>query len=534
MKPPPRTLKRKRVFGQDDDDNEEEETTRMVVKSQESPKFRHDTQGQSSTNVTEKGSIPTRDTTSNISGVTSRDEVPLAMSVTSPKGDDSMGKRESMTCLDPPPSTTAVSSGANENPSLVGHDGPSEAITAYRNATEILVEIANRDDYRLNSHIHTGFGGPPGYGLLYTQGQMGHFPMQFPDSANQLNTNPYSNHQQMSYVTPYTNSPVSNEPAQSYQSNRIEYNAPSAIRSGSLENRAASGSNPEASREIDQNLPESKRTSNDGKDASTPLGFVDGFLALANGGVLPGREEAPSTTRQDREQTAQNKPPTFAPPSPGETIDEAMARADDDVQALVNRIAEDFMTAQETPHLPPIGIPITASYSSMNRKQLGTELKRLVSKAQPEVNEIMPSAHAEAANQFYAQMTKCINIQNEIKMKPPATHSAYFQPPPTSQWTPARFPPPPPPPPPPPGYMFSPTQWANSWTPPQLLPRPISQTETPTVPSNASLPRGTFIAPAAVENPEQVQAEAKPRFAKKTRDEQKSGGALFARRKSKK
>lgn len=468
MKPPARILKRKRSFHQDHC---------IPSKSAKSLKVDHE----QSPTPTKSAPSPPRDTTSETSGLTSADEI---VTVTSATGIDSEGSKrisEGRRISGRYYSIGKMRYDRIDGSSLVEANRTSEIVTAYRNAMEVLVEIANRNRCRAYNNSYSGFGSPAAH---YPNGLMNHYATPYATPAGGTYTTPYSNPGPTRYVTPYANSPSVAEAIENSQANQGNDPKTPTIEIHTSENHLAASDTGETTGEInvgiDNAIARPKETANVEEAGPLSLTALDGFLALANGGVLPGRNE---DSKEFEDQKANSDSALFAPPSPGDTIDEALSRSDDDVLALVESIAKDLMNSPEPPLQAPPPNPYAAFYSSMNGKQLGAEFKRLVDVVQPEINAIMPREQIQAAHLFYTHLVSCIHTRNAANIKPIYQHP--FGPPHTvHHWSPAVFPPPPTPPN---GYMLAPIQWHHHLTPQQL---PQSHHSAP-----AFVPRGNVIVP---------------------------------------
>lgn len=345
---------------------------------------------------------------------------------------------------------------------------------------EILVEIANRDRYRAYAQPYMRPGGQAQYSTPYASG--------LPNTY----TTPYANTGPTSYVTPYSNPPVVAEGNGASRSNAVIETEAHAVDHSSQENQTAQGSRDEANAEtiIDDtegstDVPKETTRDDDVMSLSSALN-IDNFLALANGGVPPGPDDDSNDSDHDDTIHISKSTALDAPPSPADTIDESLSRADEDIQALVNNIANGLMRSEEAPNQAPPGNPYAAFYSTMNGKQLGAELKRLVAVAHPEVNAIMPREQIQAAHLFYTHLVSRAHTRNAANIRQAqVNHHAAFAA--SNQWGQAVYPPPPPK-----GYMV---QWHDSFTgAPSQPPGPMGQ---------SFVPRGNVIAPPAVRNMEQ-------------------------------
>lgn len=492
MKPPARTLKRKRSFHQD------EVTPGGIA---ESSKTEH---GQSPVTGRENGPSPLHDTTSDTSALTSADDIATVTSLTGVDSDEGKYASENGRLsgwLFPRP----VMYYHKADVHVLAEEGnrTAEVVTAYRNATELLVEVANRDHHKAYRNPYMGFGGAAGFGTPLANSTMDQYATPYATLPSNSYQTPYANPEPAGYVTPYANPPdvlEANGPRQSNKGNDHEVDTaePQTPKKGPPESISATPPC-EALDEFEGDVEPSEMAQDEGS-RPVSVGLLDGFLALANGGVLPGQRRDSDDLNDRRQDDMSNYTTLFAPPSPGDTIDEAMSRSDDDVQALVNHIANDLMNSQEPPNQAPPVNPYAAFYSSMNGKQLGAELKRLVEVVEPEVNAIKPREQVQAAHQFYTQLANCIHTRNAANVQ--RNHPMAFAPPPTMNYggPVAAISPPPPPPK---GYMAVPTQWQNHFAPP-----PPPQAQPPSATFATFVPRGNVIAPPVVRDVEEERKAA--------------------------
>jgi len=380
---------------------------------------------------------------------------------------------------------------------IVEGNRTAEVVTAYRNAMDILVEIANRDRYRAYAQPYIGFGGPGPYSTPYASGLVSTYRTPYANGMPNTYTTPYNNPGSTDYITPYSNPPVVAKTSGTSQSNAVIEPEAHAINHPSLENRTAQDSRDETKAEmitsgIEESTDGFKETTRDDDAISLSSALnIDNFLALANGGVPPGRNDDSNDSDHDDGNHIGNLTALDAPPSPADTIDQSLSRADEDIQALVDNIANDLMRSEGPPNQVPPGNPYAAFYSTMNGKQLGAELKRLVAVAQPEVNAIMPREQIQAAHLFYTHLVSRAHTRNAAIVRP-AQVNQYANNVAPNQWGQASYPPPPPK-----GYMV---QWHDSFTgaptqPPPPMGRPFIR-------------RGNVIAPPAVRNIEEERKVA--------------------------
>ena len=479
MKPPPRTLKRKRTF---------EQVVDYQCKVAEGPKV---DSRKSPINAAWSGPTPPRDTVSDTLGLTSANEKATATLAT---GDYS---RETKRTFENGHLSGWFHSANSDryieinSRYLAEQTRVQEAAKAYWSAKEILDEtLARENNQRCYSKAHTGFLGT-------TNQPSGLDAAALPRVVNDIYATPYARSQPTTYVTPYANPSILAEVSDPRQGNEGQAEETRGARSqasgtiGSISHGVHKAN--EIAIDIDKDCSEPKDKSK-GKEASPmSVGMLDGFLALANGGVLPGKDDEPNgstfpVVNKDQEQTT-----LFAPPSPGDTIDEAISRFDDDIQALVDRIADELARSQEPiPFGTPVGPPKTP-WMLMKAKQLAAELKRQIEIAQPEVNTIMPEEQMYCAQKFYTCLLSCIHTRNDVIIKSMYSH-AQRPPVAANQWVPGAFPPQPPN-----GYMVSPTQQPGIFAPlpPLGSGPPILQNQ---FPGQASIPRSNFITPPVVKN----------------------------------
>ena len=356
----------------------------------------------------------------------------------------------------------------------------------YRQAIEVIVEIANRDRCRTQSSPFVGFGNPAMY---QPNGPLNYYITPYAVPPGGAYTTPFSNPVPARYITPYANPPVDSHPVENGQVNKtVDQSAPDIVE----EDRAAHSrhsrtriSKSNVDGEVDGADAETKETAIDKDGEPMSQIEVDGFLALANGGVLPGQND---DSKQPENEDKSDDPGTFAPLSPGDTIDEALSRSDDDVLALITHISQDLITTPEPPHQIPEPNPYAASYSLMNSPQLGHEFKRLVEIISPEINTILPREQIQLAHLFYTHLVSCIHARNAANTRP-AYHQPILPPPGTHHWVQPGFPHPPPVPPP--GYMIAPVHWQHPSHFPQAL-----------VPAQTFVPRGNVVVPPVAKNAE--------------------------------
>ena len=473
MKPPPRTSKRKRSYYQD-----EEDMGRIIETAEADPV-------QSPVKAA-KNRSSAQDTASDISGLTSAEGVITVASKTGFDGDETKIDRQNGSPSGLYYSHRKRSIGNMLSRILEAKYRTAEIATAYRNAVEVLVEIADRQRYRVYAAPHVGFGGPNTFRGPYSHlTATGH---TFPT--------PFSTSGPSTYVTPYANPPPAdgiNEISQSDQ--QMTPAKSSEVHEEAREPQYTTIEADTASENANDDVEKLKESMMNEEEDSMSVGQLDGFLALANGGVLPGQKADPNDSDNPASQHT-NDLTSFAPPSPADTIDEALCRPDEDIQALVDAIAEDLMNSQEPLHSAPPSNPYAPFYSSLNGKQLGIELKRLVAVVPLEVNTIMPSEQSQAARLFYTHLAGCARTRNANIVSPthaPAVGSM-------NQMGFAGYPPPLPPPQPPKGYMVVPTQWPNNFA--YLQPGP------PQIPSPMFVPRGNVIAPPVMRNPDEERRVA--------------------------
>ncbi len=361
---------------------------------------------------------------------------------------------------------------------------------------EILVEIANRERYRTYGQPYMGPGGPAPYSTSFASGRVSTYTTPYTNGMPNTYTTPYANTGLTNYVTPYSDSPFVADASGARQSIAVVEPEVHVVDHPNLENRIAQGNTNETNSVMITNETEGrndvfKETRDDDAVSLSSAMNIDSFLVLANGGVPPGPDD--DSNDSDHDDTFYDSKDTAldAPPSPADTIDESLSRADEDIHALVNNIANGLMRTEEPPNQVPAGNPYTAFYSTMNGKQLGAELKRLVAVAQPEVNAIMPTEQIQAAHLFYTHLVSHAHTRNAANLRPAQlNHSANFTTP--NPWGQAVYPPAPPK-----GYMV---QWHDSIT------RAPSQPPPPT--GQPFVPRGNVIAPPAVRNVEEEQKVA--------------------------
>ena len=365
-----------------------------------------------------------------------------------------------------------------------------------------------RDQLRIDNNAYFHICGRAAH-IPHANHHINHYAPPFARVASNAYTTPYARAEPTSYVTPYANPSVAAEASDPRQGNegKAEKAQAALSQAPGMMGSASHGTNKanEVTIDIDENGSEPKNKSK-GKEASPmSLGMLDGFLALANGGVLPGKDENAHESILPVVNKGPEETNLFAPPSPGDTIDEAMSRSDDDVQAFVDSIVKDLTKFQDPRPLLDINrdreFRSGAFYSPLSREQLGAELKRLVDIAQPEVNAIMPIEQMKAAKSFYNYLIECIfyrDTRNFEHVHPCAQASPYptmtfhvsgstFIPQPPSDGSNGSV-----------GYI-SPTQLRGNFPPrppsgsgppmPQILP-----------PGQACIPRGSVIVSPAVGN----------------------------------
>ena len=370
-----------------------------------------------------------------------------------------------------------------------------EIVAAYKKAIEILGEVANRDRCRAYNIPHMGFSGIAAYSAPNGYTPMNSHAVPYINLAASSYKTPYANTEPREYVTPYADAPIVGGVCANRQTNEVNtHKIDSAEASASGIDQAVNDKSRKAQDVIDginHDVVESQEATKDNGSRSVSLGLLDGFLALANGGILPGQEQA-SIEARDRQQSRLNDDSTpFAPPSPSDTIDEALSRADEDVQGLVDNVSQDLIDSQEPSQQVPPPNPYAVIYSSMSGQQLGAELRRLVDGAQPKVNAILPKEQCHAAHLFYTHLANCLQARHEMKSR--LTHPASpVQPSPACFWHPPFAFQPQPTQPSPVGYMPPPAQWQNHFAPP-----PFGQAQLPT---SSFVPRGNIIAPPVATN----------------------------------
>ena len=456
MKPPARTLKRKRPIYPDDDIPEIK--TKILRPNKSQPE---------AIDVDIESSQPQDITTSETSGLTSADDV---ATVTSATGIDSDGSKFASESGHPSGQRPL----ANGCPDIIDVRSPieenrmTEIVTAYRKATDVLIEVTSRLRHTQYGDPFVGFRGPYASNSIHASTPVNHLTTPYANVVNGIYSTPYANPEPMQYVTPYANPPVvTGASAHGRSSTSNDHGVLTAgfsiEKDHTIKEAPKSASKVFGKAKIDVSEP--NETSKDKDSTPVSVGMLDGFLALANGGILPGQEE----TSEESENCPgeQRNLALFAPPSPGETIDENMSRADDDIQALVTYISNDLTNRQEPLRQAPPANPYAAIYSSMNGKQLGAELKRMVDIIQPEINAVIPREQIQVAHLFYTHLASCIGTW--ISINTHQVHPNSFGPPAAmNQWSPA-----PDAPPPPNGHMVSPTgQWQQDFAPPQPAPQP--------------------------------------------------------------
>ena len=481
MKPPARTLKRKRPFYLDED------IPGTIPKSARTGKAQA-----LAIEVENESALPRDITTSETSALTSADDVVTVTSATGIDSDGSKDASENGGRFGPQPLNDLYYN-KSEIKSPVELNRSAEIVTAYRNIIEILIEVANRLRYVQPGDPYGGFGGPHDPSTIHASTPGNHYTTAYANSANGIYTTPYTNPEQSRYVTPYTHPSIIAEPSRNRQLNdhvlmTAELQIPEKNHTVSEGSKSAVQVTKKA--RLDASAPE--KTKRDKDSTPVSLGMLDGFLTLANGGMLPGQKDT-SVESEARKAKHKNSTSTlFAPPSPGDTIDENMSRSDDDIQALVNYIADDLMLPQQQqppPPQAPAANPYAAFYSSMNGKQLGAELKRLIDVVQPEVNAVMVREQIQAAHLFHTHLANCVNTRISLNIHP--VHPNPFSPQTaTNPWSSPTAYAPPPPPPPSQGYILSPTgEWQPFSTSPQQPPPALAP---------AFVPRGNVIAPPEV------------------------------------
>lgn len=472
----------------------------------------------------ENGESPPKDTTSETSGLTSADEIITATSATGVDSDESKQAWEvrafsSMFPFSLPSRRIDLTS------NLAEENRTAEKVTAYRNAMEILVEVETRNRYKAYTQPYIGFGGPVPCSTQYANGPASAYTTPYANVVPMPYTTPYANPAPTEYVTPYSNSPAIGEASGSGQSNAVPKPEANAVDHQSQESHVIEGGTElEAEAQVITNAmqdfdDEVVETINDDDEISlsSPVD-IDGFLALANGGVPPGQNGDVDDSDLDNENEANSFTALDAPSSPADTIDQALSRADEDVQALVDDIANRLIRSEEPPNQVPSGNPYAAFYSTMNGKQLGAELKRLAAVARPEVNAIMPREQIQAADLFYTHLISHVHTRNAAIIRPaPANLQPNVAP--AIKWDQAVYPPPPPK-----GYMV---QWHDSITGAPTHPPPQAMEQSFT-------PRGNVIAPPAVRNVEEEQKVATYGFPPKPggRSGLRSGGRRAKRQRT--
>ena len=364
-----------------------------------------------------------------------------------------------------------------------------EIVAAYKKAIEVLGEVANRDRCRAYNIPYIGFSGIAAYNAPHGYSPMSNHAVPYISLAGSSYKTPYANIEPREYVTPYADAPIvagANGYHQINEVNTDEIDSAEASASGidQVFNNTPGKAQGVIDR-IDHDVAKSQEATKDNGSRSVSLGLLDGFLALANGGVLPGQEEASIEARDRRQSHLNDNLMPSAPPSPSDTIDEALSRADEDVQGLVDSVSQDLIDSQEPSQQVPPPNPYAVIYSSMDGKQLGAELRRLVDVATPKVNAILPKEQCHAAHLFYTHLANCLQARHEMRFR--LTHPASLvQPSPTSFWRPPLAFQPQPTPPAPVGYMPPPAQWHN-----HFAPAPFGQAQLPT---SSFFPRSNILA----------------------------------------
>lgn len=355
---------------------------------------------------------------------------------------------------------------------------------------EILVEIANRDRHRATVGPFQGFGGQLSYHPHYANVPTNGYITPYVNQAPSTHLTPYARSTSPNHITPYVdplpinpinqanNKNASKNPVRSCKEAREESCKPAQY----VEQTGRNSVEPDTN--TDNNLESAQYH----EDSPMPLGLLDGFLALANGGKLPGNQSL---------QDGAGKPfphdsMLSAPPSPADTIAEVSCRPDGEIQALVELIAKDLIDSDVYPSQSPQGTAYGALYSSMNGRQLGFELKRLIAVAEPEVNTLISKDQAQAIHLFYTHLlsreqTRHAAVQNANY---PSTHTF---PNGMSQWGPVV-------------YLAQPP---NYGTPVFSGPWP---SQAIAVPTPKSVPRANIIAPRPANNLNQEHRLAENSF----------------------
>ena len=275
---------------------------------------------------------------------------------------------------------------------------------------EILEELTNRDYLRAQVVPYVGYGPPVPHQVPYTN---------LPSTVHNV---PYANTPYGTYVTPYSPysitgpenvapqhvaSPVINNAAQvSEDSNTL---ASQQVSSNQNPDETTFAKPPEHERvhgmiSVDSStIKDSKDTGKGSEASSLPLGLLDGFLTLANGGKLPGPPQT-SNSSAGTDSKRNSISVLSAPPSPDDTIDEPAGKADTDILALVDYVAKMLGRSNDYPPRVHAGVPLPGPFAALNAQQLGAELRRLTAVAEPEINIIVPYGHAHAAYLFHLQL----------------------------------------------------------------------------------------------------------------------------------
>ena len=281
-----------------------------------------------------------------------------------------------------------------------------EIIIAYRKAIEILEELTNRDHYRAQVIPYHGFGTSVAYQTPYT------------NTPAAVQT--YANIPHSTYSTPYSQRAPSHvvgsraqmsnvsRPTQAHDTSNETLNLiTQTIRAqDSISSRKSQ--QPERELEVisihSEESDTNKETANPSDDGPLPLGQLDDFLTLANGGKLPGPPRRTNGSAGGGPDQYSSGSILSTPPSPVDTIDELHCRPDTDIRALVDQVANELAYSNEYWPLIRSEPSRAAQYASMDGPQLGTELGCLMSLAEPEINVIVPTAQAQAACQFYMHL----------------------------------------------------------------------------------------------------------------------------------
>lgn len=343
------------------------------------------------------------------------------------------------------------------------------------------MEVANRDYYRQHYPQYLGLGGPAAYSTPYATGPINNY------------TTPYNNPGSANYVTPYANPPALPEASGPSLTNGTQSEEPQMLDHKDREEDHLIQSSIEGAEAITDRIyhdvRELKEMEKDDEAETMSLGLLDGFLALANGGVLPGKNVGFDVSDHGSDIDTVDDATVSAPPSPIPEIDEGYPHSDMEIQALVDIIVSDLIQSKDPPSQFPPQTPYAAFYSTMDEQQLASELMRLLATAQPEVNAVMPLAQIQAAHMFYTHLLSrsYTRIQQRVNAARAAAAMNY--------WGPPAYPPPPP------GFTYGPPlQHHGFMAHPPTLP---SQPAAPTF-----VPRGNVIAPPVNRNVEEERKVA--------------------------